>query len=146
MIRRPNPVLDKEEQALLFKAPETCFQRAIGRGALSLEEVTARLPSHIATAVRSVAIGERLSMPERGPDAGEFSAGSPARALPPSEEQKPDKAGREYEWTLKALSEFPQLARLLGERVLTPDEAMQAAHAIDGILGRYLTGTRYAAP
>ena len=55
-------------------------------------------------------------------------------------------SGREHEWALTTLSEFPQITCLLSEQLISPDEAMQAAHTIDNILGRYLTGTRYAAP
>jgi len=35
---------------------------------------------------------------------------------------------------------------MLDEQVLTPDEALEAAQAIDHTLDRYMTGTRYAAP
>jgi hypothetical protein len=35
---------------------------------------------------------------------------------------------------------------MLHEKTLTPDEALKAAQAIDRTLGRYMTGTRYAAP
>ena len=52
----------------------------------------------------------------------------------------------DYEWTLNALDSFPQIVHLLSEHALTPDEAMETAHAIDNILGRYLTGAKYAAP
>ena len=53
---------------------------------------------------------------------------------------------QDYEWTLNTLDSFPQIVHLLSEHALTPDEAMEAAHVIDNILGRYLTGTKYAAP
>jgi hypothetical protein len=36
--------------------------------------------------------------------------------------------------------------QLLDQDAVSPDEALQAAHQIDRLLGRYFTGTRYAAP
>jgi hypothetical protein len=41
---------------------------------------------------------------------------------------------------------YPKLLELVDQDALSPDEAMRAAHQIDGLLGRYHTGTRYAAP
>jgi hypothetical protein len=35
---------------------------------------------------------------------------------------------------------------MLDQRFLTAEEAIEATHAIDHTLGRYLTGTRYAVP
>ena len=50
-------------------------------------------------------------------------------------------------WIKETLSQpYPQLLELVEEETLSPDEALQAANQIDGLLGRYLTGTRYAAP
>ena len=44
------------------------------------------------------------------------------------------------------LTAHPQILDMVDRRVLTSQEAWQAVHAIDRILGRYLTGTLYAAP
>jgi hypothetical protein len=44
------------------------------------------------------------------------------------------------------LGSHPYLTHLLDEQVLQPGEAMDVAHVIDDLLGRYMTGTRYAAP
>jgi len=44
------------------------------------------------------------------------------------------------------LAAHPQILDMVDRQVLTPQEAWQAVHAIDRILGRYLTGTLYAAP
>ena len=44
------------------------------------------------------------------------------------------------------LAAHPQILDMVDRQVLTPNEAWQAVHAIDRILGRYLTGTLYAAP
>ena len=132
MLREPNPALNAEEQEMLNSAPEECLNHAMQRGALALDDLSSLSP-RVAALVRSIATGERLTLP--GPGSNH------ERAMPsvlPS--------GREHEWALTTLSEFPQLARLLDDHVISPDEAMQTAHAIDDILGRYLTGTRYAAP
>lgn len=132
MLHKPHPALNEKEQELLNAAPEECLSRAVQRGALALDEMEALSPRVVAV-VRSIATGERLTLPGPG--------SSPERDVPsvlPS--------GREHEWALTTLSGFPQLTRLLSDHVISPDEAMQTAHAIDRILGRYLTGTRYAAP
>jgi hypothetical protein len=132
MLHNPNPTLSEKEQELLHTAPEECLSRAVQRGGLALDEMEALSP-RVAAVVRSIATGERLTLPGPGSSA--------ERDLPsvlPS--------GREHEWALTTLAEFPQLSRLLSDHVISADEAMQTAHAIDRILGRYLTGTRYAAP
>ena len=133
MLHTPNPVLNEKEQELLNSAPEECLSHAMQRGALALDEIESSLPPRVLAVVRSVATGERLTLPAPG--------SSSERAVPsvlPS--------GREHEWALTTLSEFPQITHLLSEQLISPDEAMQAANTIDNILGRYLTGTRYAAP
>ena len=133
MLHNPNPALNEKEQELLNSAPEECLSHAVQRGALTLDYMRTLFSPRVLAVVRSIATGERLTLP------GQES--SPERAIPsvlPS--------GREHEWALTALSEFPQITSLLSDQVISPDEAMQAAHAIEKILGRYLTGTRYAAP
>jgi hypothetical protein len=129
MLSEPNPALNEKEQALVNSAPEECLRHAVQRGALALDEALSNLwpnlSPRVAAVVQGIAAGERVSLPER---------------------QGPSTAIRDYEWTLNALGNFSQIGRLLSEQALTPDEAMEAAHAIDNILGRYLTGTKYAAP
>jgi uncharacterized protein (TIGR00269 family) len=131
MLHTPNSVLNEKEQELLQSAPEECLRHAVQRGAVALDE--GLLSPRVAAVLQSIVTGERLSLPEQVP-----SSRGGVRTVPPSD--------REYERTTQALSEFPQLTRLVSSRDLAPDEAMQVAHAIDDILGRYLTGTRYAAP
>jgi len=126
MIRKLSFALDEEEQALCDSAPEECFRHAIRRGALSPDEATARLSPRIAAAVRSIATGERLTAPPDRP--------------------RPLERSQEREMTRKILAGHPQLTQMLDERILGPDEALEVAQALDGILGRYTTGTRYAAP
>lgn len=140
MLNLPNPVLNKEELDLLNSAPEVCLRHVVQRGALSLDEVTAGLSPRVAAAVRFIATGERLAMPE-GDAARALGADGPA--LPATPEGPGD---REEERASRTLSSHAQLVYLLDEQRLTPSEAMAAAHAIDHALGRYLTGTRYAAP
>lgn len=125
MLGEPNPTLNEKEQALVDSAPEECLRHAVQRGALTLDEVSPGLSPRVVAVVQSIATGERVSLPER---------------------QEPSSVTRDYEWTLNALDSFPQIVHLLSEQVLTPDEAMEAAHTIDNILGRYMTGTKYAAP
>jgi hypothetical protein len=159
MLRPPNPILNEEELALLNDAPEMCLRQAVRRGALSLDEITADLSPRVATAVRRVAASERPAVrsvpqaPSRdpGPGLGEqlFRAlkgddDAAAPSAPPSAPEGP--GGREAEWIRRAISPYGELADMLDKESLTPSEAMAAAHAIDHALGRYLTGTRYAAP
>jgi hypothetical protein len=125
MLGEPNPALNEKEQALVDSAPEECLRYAVQRGALALDSISPKLSPRVAAVVQSIATGERGSLPER---------------------QGPNPATQDYERTLNALDSFPQIVHLLSEHTLTPDEAMEAAHAIDNILGRYLTGTKYAAP
>jgi hypothetical protein len=151
MLDLPNPILNEEELDLLSSAPEACLRRVVQRGALSLDEVTAGLSPRVAAAVRFIATGERLAMPEGDP-AWDLGAVGRSRAGPegsdgPSLPATPEGfAAWEEERAQRTLSSHAQLVHLLGEQRLTPSEAMAAAHAIDHCLGRYLTGTRYAAP
>jgi hypothetical protein len=70
-----------------------------------------------------------------------------AAAEPPPTPPAPEgPGGGETDWIRQAISPYAELADLLDEQSLTPSEALAAAHAIDHALGRYLTGTRYAAP
>jgi hypothetical protein len=125
MLSEPNPALNEEEQALVDSAPEKCLRQAVQRGALALDDMSTKLSPRVAAVVQSIATGERISL---------------------SDEQEPSTMAYEYEWTLSVLTPFTQIARLLKEQTLTPDEAMETAHAIDDILGRYMTGSKYAAP
>ena len=132
----PNPLLNEEEKELLNAAPEECFHRAVERGAIPLERVTVGLSPRVANLVRSIATGERApGAPLESPVTRSFP-GHPAG--PPDDPRA--------ERMRELLSGFPQLTTALEDRRLTAEEAMEAAHAIDGMLGRYLTGTRYAAP
>ena len=154
MLQPPNPVLNEKELELLDDAPEACLRQAVRRGALSLDEITTGLSPRVAAAVQRVATGERPAtrsgglardpragdLLRRGLEAGDDAA--PPSALPAA----PEGPEEWDEWTRHALSPYSELADLLDEQNLTPSEAMAAAHAIDHALGRYLTGTRYAAP
>ncbi len=122
MLHSPNPALNEEERELLDLAPEECLQHAIRRGALSLDQVTERLSPRVAAVVRSIATGERLPK------------------LPELEETYWS-AGRRSD-----LSAYPQLGRTVDEEILTLAEAFKAVRSIDSALGRYPTGTKYAAP
>ena len=154
MLNRPNPALNEEEAALLTPQPEECLRRAVQRGAISLDQVTEDLSPRVAAAVRSIVTGERLPAPpgERSfPDLPEelIRDFEQAQGHPPTEADL--KRMREFvrtqtEQAQGILAPYPQLQRLIDEQALSGIEATAAAHAIDHILGRYLTGTRYAAP
>jgi hypothetical protein len=154
MLNTPNPALNEEEAALLTSKPEECFRRAARRGAISLAQMTEDLSPRAAAAVRSIVTGERLSAPpsERSfPDLPEelMRGFEQARGHPPAEadlEQMREFVRMQMEQAQAILAPYPQLQRLLAEQVLSGIEATAAAHAIDHALGRYLTGTRYAAP
>ena len=137
---KPRLELDQREQGLRDLDPEACVRQAIRRGALSLDEVTASLPPRIAAALRSVAAGERP------PTLGRVST----RTVAPKESAPGDarqaEQPEELTATRRMLGSHPHLTHLLDEQVLKPGEAMQVAHVIDDLLGRYMTGTRYAAP
>jgi hypothetical protein len=128
MMLASNPVLDDEEQKLLNAAPEKCLRHAIKRGAFSLDQITTDLLPRVAAIVRSIATGERIPEPSTLEILCEIE-----KAAEPA-------------WEGKGLSVYPSLQSLVDEQTLTLEEAYQAAHAIDRAIGRYLTGTRYAAP
>lgn len=154
MLNSPNPTLNEEEAALLTSQPEECLRRVVQRGAISLDQVTEALSPRAAAAVRSIVTGERLPAPpgkRSFPDLPEELVRSfeQARGHPPAEadlERMREFERMQTEQAQKILAPYPQLQRLLGEQALSGAEATAAAHAIDHILGRYLTGTRYAAP
>ena len=135
---RLNATLNEEEQALLNPQPEECLRHAVARGALQLDQITEGLAPHIAAVVRSIATGERLVASEAAP--------ALSRGLSEQDRKRAEFDAMQSEWVAGQLTNHPQLASMLEERILTPGEAMEAVHAIDHTLGRYLTGTRYAAP
>jgi hypothetical protein len=155
MLHVPAFELEDGEADLLDNAPELLLRRAVARNAVSLDRIAADLPPRSAAAVRAIATGERSALLEvddvpflEEPTLFEFGVAAeddrPASDESESDDQGPrDAAG----WTKQTLSQpYPQLLELIDQDALSPDEALQAAHQIDGLLGRYLTGTRYAAP
>jgi hypothetical protein len=154
MLNTPNPVLNEEEAALLTPQPEECLRRAVQRGAISLDQVTEELAPHVAAAVCSIVTGERLPVPPDGapfpePTGEQIRKFEQARGHPPTEaelEQMHEFVRMQTEQAQKVLAPYPQLQRLLEEQILDEGGAIAAANAIDHALGRYLTGTRYAAP
>ena len=148
MVNNPNPTLNKEEVALLSPQPEECFRRSVQRGAISLDQVTGELAPHVAAAVRSVVTGERLPASPELPEEliHQFEQ---ARGHPPTEadlEQMRGFVRAQTEQAQETLAPYPHLRHLLDEQMLTGGGAIAAANAIDRVLGRYLTGTLYAAP
>ena len=148
MLNSPNPALNEEEAALLSSQPEECLRRAVQRGAISLDQATEELSPRVAAAVRSTVTGERLPASPELPEEL-LRSFEQARGHPPAEsdlERMREFERMQTEQAQKILAPYPQLQRLLDEQTLNGAEATAAAHAIDHILGRYLTGTRYAAP
>jgi hypothetical protein len=154
MLNTPNPALNEEEAALLAPQPEECLRRAVQRGAISLDQVTEGLAPHVAAAVRGIVTGERLPAPSAEgpfPDLPEdlIHSFEQARGHPPTAaelEQAREFVRMQTAQAQKSLAPYPQLQRLLEEQILDGGGAIAAANAIDHALGRYLTGTRYAAP
>ena len=148
MLNVPNPVLNAEEVALVALQPEECFRRVVRRGALSLAQVTETLSPHVAAAVRSVVTGERLPAPSELLEemARKFEQ---ARGHPPTEADLEQIRGfmqMQVPHAQEILAPYPHLQHLLDEQMLNGGGAIAAANAIDHVLGRYLTGTLYAAP
>ena len=126
----PNSALNDEEKALLELYPEECFRHAVQRGAIPLNMVIEELDPRVATAVRSTVTGERV----------------PAISIEQTSGQAPAATEREISLAQSCLTPYPKFLRLLEEQTLSWAEALAAANAIDRTLGRYMTGTKYAAP
>ena len=155
MLHNPSFDLENGEWDLLDSAPEVLLRRAVARNAVSLDRIAADLPPRSAAAVRAIATGERSSLLAEDeisfleePPMFEFGVAAgddrPASDEGAADDQGPrDAAG----WIRQTLSQpYPQLLELVDQDALSPEEALRAAHQIDGLLGRYITGTRYAAP
>jgi hypothetical protein len=156
MFHNPTFELEDGEANLLENAPEILLQRAVARNAVSLDRIAADLPPRSAAAVRAIATGERVDSPEEDvvsldeeePDLFESEESSAAEQPGINESAARDLEARDVaEWVKGTLSQpYPQLLEFLDQDFLSAVEALRAAHQIDGLLGRYLTGTRYAAP
>jgi hypothetical protein len=155
MLHVPTFELENGEADLLDNAPELLLERAVARNAVSLDQIAADLSPRSAAAVRAIATGERSALLNvdqiaflEEPPLFEFGVAAeddrPASDESKADDQDPRNAAG---WIRQTLSQpYPQLLEFVDQDALSPDEAMQAAHQIDGLLGRYLTGTRYAAP
>jgi hypothetical protein len=154
LLNHPNPMLNEEEVAMLTHQPEECFRRAVQRGAISLDQATEDLLPRVAAAVRSIITGERVpaAPAEESPtkmSEEQIRSLEQAKGHPPTEaelEQFQEYMRMEHTLALENLVPYPHFRRLLEEQVLNWAGATAAANAIDRVLGRYLTGTKYAAP
>ena len=94
----------------------------------------------LGAALHSIATGERVPESFREDE------------LPPSESRSADQPGREevrdawWQAKYESLAVWPGLQHAVDEEILTASEALEVAHTIDRTLGRYMTGTLYAAP
>jgi len=156
MLHVPAFELEDGEADLLDNAPELLLRRAVARNAVSLDRIAADLPPRSSAAVRAIATGEREALPEEDlrffleEEPAMFEFGNLPETDGPSSDEN-DAHEQEVQenarWIKDAISRpYPQLLGLIEQDALSPDEALQAANQIDGLLGRYLTGTRYAAP
>jgi hypothetical protein len=157
-----NPPLSEAELKLLHTAPEECLRHVVQRGALSLDQVTEGLSPQVTAVLRSIVTGERSpAPPDKEPeperlatDLNEQYLRQPLEALgrPPTAAEvqtaQPAMERRTAGLPLERhqLSAHPQILDMVDRQILTPEEASQAVYAIDLALGRYLTGTLYAAP
>ena len=155
MLNNPTFKLENGEADLLDNAPELLLRRAVARNAVSLDQIAADLPPRSAAAVRAIATGERSALLEENeipfleePAMYEFGVAAEEDQPPSGAAEAGDQSPRDAaDWIRETLSQpYPQLLELVDQNALSPDEALQAACKIDGLLGRYLTGTRYAAP
>jgi hypothetical protein len=149
MLNMPNPALNQEEVALLTPQPEECLRRAVQRGAISLDQVTADLSPRVAAAVRSIVTGERVPAPSADLPEELIRQFERVRGHLPTEAELEQMRGFMRAHVAQAqeiLTPYPHLLHLLDEQMLNGGEATAAAHAIDRVLGRYMTGTLYAAP
>ncbi|MBN1260040.1 MAG: hypothetical protein JXB35_05090 [Anaerolineae bacterium] len=115
--------------------PEVQLRRETAADRVSLERALLWVSPRIRAVVEAIAQGERIDLPPAAP--------------PP--EPPPGKVPYAFFTTADMARSwlgdpYPTLLRLMEEGILTPDEAVSAAQVIDGIVGRYMTGTRYAAP
>jgi hypothetical protein len=62
------------------------------------------------------------------------------------EREAPKEEGERVPPEYHSLGAWPSLQRAVDDGELTVGEALDLAQTIDRALGRYLTGTRYAAP
>jgi hypothetical protein len=98
----------------------------------------------VSAIIGRIASGERLiTSQERG---GVASRGDEQIRSGAADQECKFSAGGLEETKRSSLVNHPALTQMMAEQVLTPDEALEAANAIDRALGRYLTGTRYAVP
>jgi hypothetical protein len=97
-------------------------------------------PPSLGAALHSIAAGEHV--PESSGEE-ELSRSESGSAEQPGREALRD-AGRQADY--ESLAAWPGLQNAVDEGALTAGEALGAANTIDRTLGRYMTGTLYAAP
>jgi hypothetical protein len=136
----PNLILNEEELDLLDGHPEECLRHAVQRNAIQLDLATQSLSPRLSAIVQRIATGERLTA------SSQENVISRSLDLSDATDQERQQQELVAASTRAMLANHPTLTHMLDEQALTPAEAMEAAHAIDHVLGRYLTGARYAVP
>jgi hypothetical protein len=103
-------------------------------------ETRPRKPLSLGAALHGIFTGERA------PDSSGEKASSPPETTPT--DQPAVATARDARWRAEyeSLGVWPGLQRAVDEGMLTASEALGVANAIDRSLGRYMTGTLYAAP
>jgi hypothetical protein len=97
----------------------------------------------LGAALHSIATGERV--PESFGESGEEEL---SRSESRSAGQPRSEASQDVRWqaNYESLGAWPGLQNAVDEGILTAGEALGVANTIDRTLGRYMTGTLYAAP
>jgi hypothetical protein len=107
---------------------------------LNRQETRPGKPRSLGAALHSIAAGERV--PESSGEE-ELSLSENGSAQQPEREVL-----RDVRWqaSYESLAAWPGLQSAVDEGILTAGEALGVANTIDRTLGRYMTGTLYAAP
>jgi hypothetical protein len=108
--------------------------------ALAPQETAPGKLASLGVALRSIVTGERAS------ESPEEETPSPLESASAQRPGLEEQLAASWEANYQSLAAWPGLQGAVDEGVLAPVEALGVANYIDGILGRYMTGTRYAAP
>jgi hypothetical protein len=110
-------------------------------GPLRSQETRPGKTPALGAALYSMLTGERAPEPS-----GEEEALSPLESEPADLPEVARARDARWQANYQSLGAWPGLRRAVDEGMLTASEALGVANAIDRGLGRYMTGTLYAAP
>jgi hypothetical protein len=115
--------------------PGTPFARV-----LNPQETQPGKPPSLGAALHSIAAGEHMPESSGEEELSRSESGSDEQ----SRREVSHDARRQADY--ESLAAWPGLQNAVDEGILTAGEALGVANTIDGTLGRYMTGTLYAAP